>query len=274
MAIKNILVVYNGSESSDATLVAGIVMQKKYNAHITGLFIPGPSQLSSNLKPWAPSDVRKSVHEIEENTFSAAKDRFFEMANFHIAPEYIHWIAEPPDTEQTVSDYAPLFDITLIGRRDARDDRYTLSDPEDVAVSSGKPVLVVPKNFEQKHYSNNAVVAWDGKRSVTRALASSLDILALRDHTTLLSIGNSATSPEKMHITTSLNRHSIDTTMVRLKREGRHSIEELIVEFCQRHRPGLLILGLNEPGRFSLVKNTSLTSNILDTVSMPVFLSC
>ena len=37
MAIKNILVAFNGSEASENALVVAAQMQKKYAAHVTGL---------------------------------------------------------------------------------------------------------------------------------------------------------------------------------------------------------------------------------------------
>ena len=273
MALKNILVVYNGSESSDATLVAGVVMQNKYNAHITGLFLPGPSQLSNNLKPWMPSDVRESVHEFEQDVYSATEKRFLELTSYYGKPDLVHWIAETPDTEYTVLDYAPLYDLILIGRRDAYDERFPLSDPEQVARISSRPVLVIPKNFEQKLYTNSAVVAWDGKGPVTRALSNAVDILALRDHVTLLIVGEEIHSPKKINMQTALARHGISASVSRLSREGRHSVEDLIIAYCERHKPGLLLMGLSEEQRFPLKKSANLAANVLARVSMPVLLS-
>ena len=45
MAIKNILVAYNGTESSDCAVRLGLLMANKYDAHLTGVLTHGVPQL-------------------------------------------------------------------------------------------------------------------------------------------------------------------------------------------------------------------------------------
>ena len=60
MAIRNILVAYNGSASSDAALAAAVLMHKKYDAHVTGL-MAAQSRLDLLELPWMPDAIRETI---------------------------------------------------------------------------------------------------------------------------------------------------------------------------------------------------------------------
>ena len=276
MAINNILLAYNGSDSSDAALTAALTMQSAHDAHLTALLAHGPSQLTTNLKPWMVQTIVDTVSEMEDAQYSAIKERFFAKAESSVPAGKLHWIHDSGEASKTVSDHARLYDITIVGRHDAmQSEKHFALNPEQIALDSGRPVLVVPRNFDVDAFNNHAVIAWDGKRAAVRALADAMDILCNRKRVTVLTVESSeeAVSDPGIDITTALARHFIDAQYVQIKRQSQQSIEQSLLQYCSAYRPGLLVMGAYENNRFLRKQNSQLTDSILKKSSIPVFMS-
>ena len=61
MAIKNLLIAYTGSESSDAALDFALFMRDKYDAHLTGLLAHNFAPINQNISSFIPEDLRESI---------------------------------------------------------------------------------------------------------------------------------------------------------------------------------------------------------------------
>ena len=65
MTIRNLLIAYNGLGVSQAALRSAKMMQRKYDAHLTGIVAHGGFQLAQKALPWMPESVRSIVRETE-----------------------------------------------------------------------------------------------------------------------------------------------------------------------------------------------------------------
>ena len=66
MPIKNLLIAYGGSDSSNAALDFALFMRDKYDAHLTGLFAHNFAPVNQNVSSWIPEDVRKGIKKAQE----------------------------------------------------------------------------------------------------------------------------------------------------------------------------------------------------------------
>ena len=71
MALKNLLVAYNDSASAQNALDVALVMQTKFDTHITGLVAREHPRLGSQMDGWVPDAIKKSILESENQTFDA-----------------------------------------------------------------------------------------------------------------------------------------------------------------------------------------------------------
>lgn len=276
MTLKNILVAYNGNESSDAALATALLLQRQHDAHITGLLVHGPSAMTRNLKPWMPPDVIDTVSELEESSYDQIRDRFHELAAQHAASDRIHWLQTGGEAERTVSHYAQYFDLTVVGRLEAlNEDLHLLLHPEQVALYSGRPVLVVPRQFSINRFNHSALVAWDGKSAAARAMNEALPLLAGRTDVTVLTIAdeNTPRPPDGVSAVLALQRHGIPAKDVVLVREGRQSVEGILSRFVTAHQPGLLVMGAYQKRNALGRTSTTLADKVLAGSRIPVFIS-
>lgn len=275
MTIKNILVPFNTGEAPRAALSIAIKMARKYDAHLTGLFAADPSRsLRSGLSayPELVRAVRAGHEKLKVDTtekFSAAIN-----AEAEDLKERIHWIATDREADYSVMEYGRYVDITVIGAAHSG----TIYDESEyhadrIALMSGRPVLVVPKDYATDVLGEHAVIAWDGKRAAARALGDAMQILQSKAKVTVLSVGEGAApqAPEGLDIVEHLKRHGLDTELARIPRKG--STADTIINFCESSGAGILVMGAYEHSKFNEDLFGGVTHSVLRHLNIPTLMA-
>ncbi len=276
MSIKNILVAYNGLPGSEAALHGAVAMQQYYDAHLTGLYAHGGSQVSSQMKPWMPQKVRNAIMEVEDSASGEIASKFNAICA-SVPAEKLHWIDNAGPVQQTVTTYARLYDITVLGlheRSQTPNQSHIEIFPDRVTFDSGRPVMIFPAGYRGSVFGGKAVVAWDGGRAAARALADAMQILETEVSVEIVSVGKSPIegSLPGIDVSTVLARHDVDVSLTELPK-SRKSIADTLVAHCEATGAGLLVMGAYEhsPLREGLVGGV--THDIALRASLPVLMS-
>ncbi len=275
MAIKNLLVAYNGTESSDAALQSALYLREKYDAHLTGLLAYGVTNSHQAANAWIPLHVKELLEEAKKEAARQVREKFTGLTEAAGAADKIHWIAEVGQADATVAKYARLFDLTILGRYDAvLDEDQSVLHPDAITMISGRPVLLVPREFDMSTVSEHAVVAWDGKRASARALGDAMQMLETESLVTVVTVadGVSEANLPGMDIETMLKRHDINTKIVKLEKNG-HSIGKTILGYLDETQPKLLVMGAYEHSKFRQSIVGGVTNNVLKKAKMPILIS-
>jgi nucleotide-binding universal stress UspA family protein len=273
MAIKNILVAFNGSESSENALLAAQRMQQKYGAHVTGLLAHEGKREKFAGRPWVPDNVRGIIEAAVQSDEERLEARFRDV--FKQAPkEQVHWISLAAKPDSAVAQYACMYDITLVGREVRGQVEATNLHPERIALKSGRPVLVVPPGeLAAGSMDKPAVLAWDGARAATRALNDAMLILETKQRVDIVSIGPKIRPPlDGIDVVTALQRHGVNARRIRRKTAAR-SIGEDILAYCDEVDAGLLVMGAFEHSIFRQELLGGTTMTVLAKSKMPVLIS-
>jgi nucleotide-binding universal stress UspA family protein len=275
MPIKNILIAYGGSESSDAALEFALHIRDKYDAHLTGLLAYNFAPVNVNVSSWIPDDMRESIRVEQKRVVKGIEERFQQKTAENPAQDKIHWISKSGEGDATVAQYSRLFDITVIGRYDAvhGEDNQELH-PDKIAMISGSPVLLVPREFDVTTFNEHAVLAWDGRRAAARALSDAMQILKTKSLVTVITVGeeNAELSVPGMDVETALQRHGIKTELHKLEKGGK-SISSRILEYLDEAQPKLLVMGAYEHSKFRQSIVGGVTSNVLKNAKLPILIS-
>lgn len=274
MAIKNLLIAYSGSDSSDAALDAALFMRDKYDAHLTGLLAHNFAPVNPNVGSWIPEDVRDSIQKAQAQATKDIEARFKQRTASNSAPDKIHWISKRGDGNATVARYARLFDLTILGRYDAIRGEGDELHPDLVAMVSGRPVLLVPREFDMSTFNEHAVLAWDGKRAAARAVADAMQIFKTKSLVTILTVADeySESLLPEINVETALQRHGVKTEHVNIKRKGK-SVSYRILEYLEKAQPRLLVMGAYEHSKFRQSIVGGVTSSVLRKAKVPIFIS-
>ena len=276
MSIKNLLVAYNGSESSDAAMRLAALMHRKYDAHVTGLLAHQSAQAKLQKETWIPNDLKETLGAVEAEQHGKIKRAFQDHASGVISDDKLHWLETYGSSDQTIADYSLLFDLVIAGRRDVLvgKERYEIH-PERIAARSGRPVVIVPRSYDETKIHEHAVLAWDGNRAAANALWAVMDILETKQRVTVLTVASrklGAPLPG-VDIITSLSRHGIVAEQVHLSAEGR-GIAETILDHCAREKAGVLIMGVTQSSRWFTEELFGGTGKeLIETSPIPVLLS-
>ena len=275
MALKNLLVAYGGSDSSDAALDFALFIRDKYDAHLTGLLAHHFAPVNQNVSSWIPEEVRDSIQKAQVKTVKDIESRFKQGTKSSSTPDKVHWISKSGEGDSTVARYARFYDLTILGRYDAvhGEDQQELH-PDMIAMVSGRPVLLVPREFDKSTFNEHAVLAWDGKRASARALADAMQILKTKQLVTIVTVKDdqSKTSLPGIDVETALQRHGVNTEKVTLKRKGK-SVGYRILEFLEEAQPKLLVMGAYEHSKFRQSIVGGVTSSVLKKARIPVLIS-
>ena len=275
MALKNLLIAYGGSDSSDAALDFALFIRDKYDAHLTGLLTHNFAPVNQNVSSWIPEDVRDSIQKAQVQTVKDIESQFKQRIASNSALDKIHWISKSGEGDATVAQYARLFDLTILGRYDAvHGEGQQELHPDMIAMVSGRPVLLVPREFDKSTFNEHAVLAWDGKRASARALADAMQILKTKSLVTIITVDDdqSKVSLPGIDVETALQRHGVNTEKVNLKRNGK-SVGFRILEFLDKAQPKLLVMGAYEHSKFRQSIVGGVTSSVLKKAKVPVIIS-
>ena len=278
MAIRNILVAYNGSDSSDAALRLGLLMARKYDAHLTGVLAHGMPRVMESAMPWLTEGLSREFAEIARRmkgeVYAAITDKFRALTDASDLGERLHWLDIEGSTDATIMELARCFDITLVGEHQQMTGEEQIAlHPDLVALQSGRPVLIVPRGYEVTELNEHAVLAWDGTRAASRAMSDAMQILETKSLVTILSVGagDIGAGYEGADIETHLQRHGVATERVRIPRKG--SVGDTIVDYCRDRGAGILVMGAYEHSKFSEDLLGGVTNEVLLHSAIPVLMS-
>ncbi|WP_439154798.1 universal stress protein [Yoonia sp.] len=276
MAIKNILVAYNGLPGSEAALHGAVAIQQHYDTHLTGLFAHGGSKLSHQIKPWMPQKVQDAIMQVEDDSHAELRAKFDQICA-SVPHEKRHWIDSGGPVHRTVAAYARLYDLTILGMHEAATE-YGQSHieiyPDRITFDSGRPVVIFPATYKKTTFGKKTVVAWDGGRAASRALADAIRLLEKDDPVEIVSVGRSPFSGSLPGIDAGLilQRHDLNVTLTELPRDKR-SIADTLVEHCQQTSADLLVMGAYEHSPLREGLFGGVTRDIAMRANIPVLMS-
>jgi nucleotide-binding universal stress UspA family protein len=274
MTIKNILVAYNGSQASNNALILAQYMMDKYDAHLTGILTFGPSQITGALAPWMSKELEAAIFSNEQLKKQEIRADF----NARITPEHadrVSFITAKGDADASLLEEARVYDLVVIGQYDAKfDTRHLTAHPDTIALHSGRPVLIVPKEFDVARINEHAVLAWDGGRSAARAIGDALDVIETKSKVTVVTIGDGEAPDTNRidRIVRHLETHGVHPG-VRIIPRSRKSIANVLLEEVEAQGAGLLIMGAYEHSKFSEDLWGGVTNKVLKNIKVPVLMS-
>ncbi len=263
MAIKNILVAYNGADSSKSAVKLARRMMEQYDAHLTGALT------------YVHNDLADVTGEVKKNHHDRIQQAFFDALGLPEGDK-VHWVQSNGDVDYSLMEMARTYDIILVGQHDAtRENRNLVPHPDVIALHSGRPVLVVPKSLPDSALNENAMLAWDGGKSAARALSDAMDILKTKTRVSVIAVGEGTaeTLARLQSVTAHLATHGIkaDADIVP---QGGKSVGTVLLETAKEQGAGLLVMGAyDEHTKFFEDLWGGATNSAANTAEVPVLMS-
>jgi nucleotide-binding universal stress UspA family protein len=164
-------------------------------------------------------------------------------------------------------------DLIVVGQgREAADDPRGL--PEDLVLTAGRPVLVVPRYNAFPTIGERVVVAWNGSREAARAVNDALPLLEHAQTVTVLSIDpeDADRRTPSADITLHLVRHGVQAVAAQTRGANR-AVGEVLLSYATDLGADLLVAGAYGHTRLREMVLGGMTRHLLQTMAIPVFMS-
>jgi nucleotide-binding universal stress UspA family protein len=189
MSLKNILVHVDDSAQCKQRLDVACSLARQHGAHLSGIYVvPLPIVPAVMSTGYIPETFIAEQEQLERERAAKAKDLFDKhMATAGIAAE---WRQGEGSFASIVSLNARYADLAIVSQFDpsSRIGYEMLELPADVALSAGRPVLVVPYIGAGRSIGTNVLVGWNASREATRAVNDALPILERAKKVTVLAV--------------------------------------------------------------------------------------
>ena len=167
---------------------------------------------------------------------------------------------------------ARYHDLIVVGL--SSNDVSMAATAETAVFGSGRPTLLVPQDLPASLYQH-IMIAWDGSRVATRAVADARDFLRLAKTVTIAVVTDEKTLPEGnpgARLSVYLDLHGINTTVALVEAERRP-----IASALQDHALGIcadmMVMGAFGHSRMRDFVLGGATTGILRDLKLPVLLS-
>lgn len=246
--IKVLVVRLDGTGGDDFRLAATESLARLFNAHVVGLIIdvlPEPPIVDSvaNINDWSRllDQARAAGREFEEKTKNRLRG-LVPSSEVRRIDAYAHEQARLTARECRMAD-------ALVGLRlSDEDDAIELHDVvEETLFEAGRHIFLVA---DQKSFDGgfqHAVVAWNGSREATRAVAEALPYLEKSKAVTVLRIvaGTESvlTATQDDRFVAYLRRQGINAALERVAQKGLSDIATVLVDEVVARKGDLLVMG-------------------------------
>ncbi|MGB5708530.1 MAG: universal stress protein [Arenicellales bacterium] len=256
MTIKAILVPTDGEATLSAVLETALVVARRFDAHITVLNV-SDSALQSAMYTNMSRDLKQKVLDEEKKILVANADEIRKRVEAFAQERSINLSDEPikeggitlsfhhelGNKKETLVRWARLFDTTAVMRpakTKGRLGRALYGNAlEAIMLQSGKPVLMVPPDWEP-HRTQSAVVAWNHSLEASRALAMTIPWLVQMDKVTVVVPKRMIESGER--VVEHLAWHGAKAEVEMLNRRT-YSAGKRILNICDKVGAEFLVMG-------------------------------
>lgn len=194
MPIKDMVVHVDNGPASESRVRLACEIARRHRAHLLALYCLELLPIT-RFSPWGDpgySDFA-SIRKLEQNyraTALAAAGKI--EAAFHAGASragiHSEWSTVEGIGAASVARQTRYADLTVLGQVDPEAPSDSRIVPEEVVLSSGRPVLIVPYAGRFESLARRVLVAWNVSREAARAVGDALPLLADAEAVTVLSI--------------------------------------------------------------------------------------
>ena len=211
MSIEHLLVYAGRNSRAAIKMQTAIDFAKAFAASVTALYVIQPPPPPRYFEGYVADEALGQAVEAEEQRARTLAGEFVAACDGAGVPgEWVQMGGRDLDALARLFRYT---DLIVMGQSSPDDpDHESQRDlPEDVVMTSGRPVLMLPHAVRAETIGRRVMVAWNRTREATRAVADALPILRNADEVIIYSIN----PPGLDHVPGSylsdhLKRHDID----------------------------------------------------------------
>ncbi|SEW26689.1 Nucleotide-binding universal stress protein, UspA family [Cognatiyoonia koreensis] len=219
MSLTTILVCLTTSDHADTLMKAAVPLARKHNAHLIGIHTVEALIVYPSIAIHVPETSFTLFHEsqkAESDAVAAIFDKHVKAETFPY--EFRLLRAESSSAADRLVESARAADLVFMAHEDKGIDRYDQRHIQSKVIrQSGRPVIVVPLDYDGPVVGSNIVLGWSDTRETARAAHDLLTVADEAANVTVLRVDKSGQDPMRdydgIDIADTLARHGMKTTL-------------------------------------------------------------
>ncbi len=275
ISLKSILVHLDDGQSCGEQLRLSAELAVACDAHLSALYTS--RFLTQSLLVDAPPSaiVLKALE--EEQRVRAAKARELFDSKTAILDGRREFHQEEGDPVRWLTLYGRYADIIAVRRPEEDDEIIGIGGiPGALALSCGRPLLVVPSSGVKSLTPTRVMIAWNGSSEAARAVADSLPFLRIASKVKVVSIGEGKDAeeeaPESRDLCRHLSIHGIEAEPITLP-TPEIGVPEALLSRAAAQGADLIVIGAYGHSRFRELVLGGVTRHFLAHSAVPLLLS-
>jgi nucleotide-binding universal stress UspA family protein len=276
MNYQDILVHIDDGEATPGRLRVALELAERFGAHLTGVYVdPGLALPALIDVPVSPNLIEELENEHRERR-GRAEQQYRQTVDRSGAS--CEWRLAEGELASTLARHARYADLAVLGQEGAGDQKVVIGGlPDTVALTCGRPVLVVPYIGVQTSPGKHVIVAWNGSREAARAVNDALPILMGADKVEVM-----CANPERGELEDAdlpgadlclhLARHGVKAEAQMLVATDLE-VGDLLLSRAADHGADLIVMGAYGHARWREVVLGGVTRQLLEQMTVPVFMS-
>jgi nucleotide-binding universal stress UspA family protein len=279
MTYKTILISLNEIDRLDVLLELTAGLAGEHDSHVLGLYvIPAPAIYPATASYGMP-EIFDSFSRYFEEQLGPAREKFESaMKRNGIAGQWLQIRARVPAISDSISEIGRIADLVVLSETDRNADKGVELDlVENVVLSVGRPVLVIPRKGGRELKANQIVCGYNGSKEAARAVHDALPFLKRAEDVRLVwvdpSLERETAGPlPGADMAQSLDRHGVRATAEPMPTNGINPADALLTR-ARDLGAGLIVMGAYGHSRLREFVLGGATREALSTLSVPLVLS-
>jgi nucleotide-binding universal stress UspA family protein len=286
MALKDLLVDLDQTESSFPRLRSAVDLAVRHKGHLTALYVRewNREQLDRRKSAELGLVSRQSLHRLDETieaSIEEAAERLRSMLDLLARQRGVDAELRCVDgvAATVVAQSARYADLCILGPDESEGPtsvEYTFS--EQLLFVTGRPVLFVPAIASAPTLGRHIVVAWNSSRPAARALNDALPLIEHADRTTIVMV-NPAGFIDKHHglpgeqLIEHLRRHGAAPDAIRIENVPPGEIADRLQEEALTLGADVIVAGAFGHPRLWEKLLGGVTHDLMARMRLPIFMS-
>lgn len=277
MAFRDLLVLGEEKKVARPAVEAAMDLAARSDAHVTLLRLQRRVPIPGFLTAQLPNELMPALDKATRPDFAEERAAAEALAKRQgITLEWRERVVDDPAAAGVIALHARYADLLVAAQppEEGGPDGYR-DLVETLLPATGRPVLLVPSIGAAPGFGRRILVAWDGGREATRAVADALPLLTAAEEVevAVVDAGKRLRNPEPQPgaaIALHLSRHGAKATVAQLS-SGGLSIGDVLLNRVADRGFDLIVMGAYAHSRLRDLVLGGVTQHLLRHMTVPLF---
>ncbi|WP_157440875.1 universal stress protein [Aestuariivita boseongensis] len=248
MRPKTILVCLTTPEHADTLLTCAVALARKHQAHLIGLHTVEALLVYPGIAMHVPEPAFAAFNKSQKAEAEEIRSIFLRRTESEdFVGEFRLLRAQSQSAAERMIESARAADLVIMSHEDRNADRYDQRHAQSQVIRhSGRPVIVVPLDYDGPEIGSNIVLGWSDTREAARAAHDMLSLADPGATVTVLKAGEAMTDAiidgKSLDIAEMFARHGLRTTL-EYREATHHSIADILQTVAFEKGADLIVTG-------------------------------